>query len=134
MTTIAEFIAKHKITMTVERADSNPNMDDGSNRMDHWRCKLKCARRQMSLIFSMGTGHNGKEPDLKGVLDCLASDSTGIENARDFEDWASEYGFNTDSRKAERTYKICQGQAKRLRQLLGDGDAFNDLLFKTERE
>lgn len=58
-------------------------------------------------------------PDLASVLDCLASDSSSYDNARDFEDWCADFGMDTDSRKAERTYRVCGEQAKALRHLLG---------------
>lgn len=73
------------------------------------------------------------EPDAANVLDCLASDAAGIENARSFEDWAGEYGYDEDSRKALDTYLLCQAQAAKLSQFLG-AEAFQALLFDTERE
>ena len=98
--------------------DHNPNMDDSS--MDHWRCRLRNDGKSMTVYFSKGSGHNGAAPTLDEVLETLASDSAGVDNARDFEDWCSEYGYDTDSRKAERTYKAIEKQAIALRNLLGD--------------
>lgn len=71
-------------------------------------------------------------PDLATVLDCLASDSSSYDNARDFDDWANDFGLDTDSRKAEATYRVCGEQAKRLRHLLGD-EAYRELLERVER-
>jgi hypothetical protein len=67
----------------------------------------------------MGSGHKGKQPTVADVLDCLASDSAGVENADSFEGWCSEYGYDTDSRKALATYKQCEKQADRLKSLVG---------------
>ena len=80
----------------------NPNMNDAS--MDHWRCRLRNDGKSMTVYFSKGSGHNGAAPTLEEVLETLASDASGVDNARDFEDWCSEYGYDTDSRTAERTY------------------------------
>lgn len=66
-------------------------------------------------------------PDLAGVLECLASDASGYDSALDFDDWASNYGFDTDSRKAEQSYRVTGDQSKRLRHLLGDA-AYAELL------
>jgi hypothetical protein len=135
MQTLTDFIRSARITMTADRADDNPHMQD-SHEMDHWRCILRAngdQRRRLTVPFSMGRGHNGAAPELADVLDCLASDSAGLENARDFEDWCGEYGYDTDSRKAERTYRTVQRQAKKLRAFLGD-DAYKALLWETERE
>jgi hypothetical protein len=121
--------------MTTERADSNPNMDDTD--MDHWRCKLRRAgppSARMTIYFSMGFGLKGAEPTLAEVLDCLASDAAGVENAQGFEDWAGEYGYDSDSRKAERTFRVCEKQAERLKQFIGDDATYQALLFDCERE
>lgn len=84
----------------------------------------------MVVYFSMGSAHHG-EPALADVLNSLALDASGYENAQGFEDWANEYGYDTDSRKAERTYKVCQRQSERLREFLGE-DAYKDMLWNTE--
>lgn len=58
-------------------------------------------------------------PDVATVLNCLASDSRGYDNARGFEDWANNYGYDTDSRRAEAAYRVTGEQSKRLRYFLG---------------
>lgn len=117
-----QFIADNRLTMTAERTDSNPSMADSAN-MDHWKVTIRCAGRRMTLVFSMGYGHNGKAPDLPNVLDCLASDANSYDNAQSFEDWAGDFGYDPDSRTAERTYKAVAKSADKLRKLLGD-DAY----------
>lgn len=61
-------------------------------------------------------------PDLPGVLECLSLDWSGVEG-QTFEDWASEYGYDTDSRKAERTYRTVLEQANIGRRAFGDAFA-----------
>lgn len=133
------FIRVNRITMTAERVDSNPNMD--SREMDHWkvvfRMPFKDQQRGMSThhtmttYFSMGFGLKGKEPEAAEVLDCLASDASSVDQ-ESFEEWCSSFGYDTDSRKAEKTYKACQHGAKRLKAFLGD-DLYQTLLYSTER-
>jgi len=131
MTTWNDTISALDITMTVERADRNPNMADSDN-MDHWKCRFRTSDgRRMTVTFSMGSGHNGKRPTAVEVLDCLASDAAGIENTGDFDDWCADYGYDTDSRKAERIYRACQREAGKLRQFLGH--LYQPALFETER-
>ena len=142
--TIAGFIEANRISLTAKRTDTNPNMDDSAN-MDHWKCVLiKRAETldngitvtirpaRMTVYFSQGYGHNGKQPKADSVLDCLASDAASVENARSFEDWCGDLGYDSDSRKAEKIFKTVTHQAKRLKNLLGDA-AFNTLLWNTER-
>lgn len=132
MQTMTQFIAKYSIRMDAERTDTNPDMDD-STQMDHWLCTMRSRKHSMRVHFSMGYGHNGKAPTAADVLDSLASDSASIENARDFADWASDFGYDADSRKAERTYRACERLARRLRRFLGSDDSYQALLFDTER-
>ncbi len=128
--TIHEFIATHKITMTCDRADSNPAMDaTAPGSMDHWKCKLAHTSHRMTVPFSMGYGYNGKEPTAADVLSCLASDASGITS--DFEEWARDLGYDPDSRTAERTYKACVKSAEKLKTFLG-ADLYDTLLYHTE--
>jgi hypothetical protein len=144
--TIEHFIEAQRISMTAVRTDSNPNMPDSRN-MDHWKVTLvrRDAPRvrgsweyqgkilaKMTLTFSQGYGHNGEEPELGDVLDCLSSDAAGLANAQDFEEWCSEFGYDPDSRKAYKTYTAVEHQASRLQTFLGD-DAYDALLWHTER-
>lgn len=126
--TVAQFVDRNNIRLACDWAENNPNMADN---MNHWRCVLKCDRRQMTFYFSQGYGI-ANDPDLESVLDCLASDASGYENARSFEEWADEYGYDTDSRKAERTYHAVAKQSAALKRVLGD-DLYETLLWNTER-
>lgn len=128
---MSEVLSGVRISMNADSADSNPNMDDSAN-MDHWKCKIRCGSHSMTVIFSMGMGHHGKKPELYEVLDCLAADAAGYENARSFEEWCGEYGYDTDSRKAERTYRTIEKQADSLKRLLGE-ELYKALLWDTER-
>jgi hypothetical protein len=132
--TLADFIAAHKVTMTCEGRDSNPNMehDDWHDNAKHYTCVLRKGRKQMTVPFSLGSAHYG-DPTVDRVLDCLASDACGFDNANSFEDWAAEYGYDMDSRKAERTFKTVQRQADKLKAFLGI-NAFDELVYRTERE
>ena len=128
-----DFLDAHKeLTLTSRRVSRNPDMAD-SDSTDHWKCILDRAGTPfVRLFFSKGYAHHGAQPELDEVLDCLASDATGIENARSFDEWCGEYGYDTDSRRAERTYKLCCKQAERLRNLLGPS-AYAALLWETDR-
>ncbi len=134
MGTLLEFIVKHNLRMNdPDYRDSNPNMADDkwAREATHWTCVLRRGGRQMTVPFSQGAAHVGP-PELKSVLDCLASDASGVANAQSFEDWCSEYGYDTDSRKAEGVYKACVQSAKKLKNLLGE-EAYEELLWNTER-
>jgi hypothetical protein len=136
MENINDFIERNRITMKIQKTFHNPWMESDS-KMNHYECifeyKAGTANHKTLLTyFSMGLGLHGK-PKIDQVLDCLASDASGYENARDFEDWCNEYGYDTDSRKAEKTYHIIAEQAKKLEKFLGE-DEYKKLLWETERK
>lgn len=56
-------------------------------------------------------------PSLEDVLYSLVSDSEVLDYAS-FEEWADSYGYDTDSREAEKTYQQCLAIALKLRQLI----------------
>ena len=113
--TFHQFCSKHRVRIESRLADSNPNNPDWEG-AHHFRVTLKMHDRQLTTPFSQGYGIPS-EPTAEGVLNCLVSDTWGIENARNFEEWCSEYGYDTDSRKAESLYRACTRQATKLRQL-----------------
>lgn len=136
--TMEQFISQQGLSMTTEPIDRNPHMEDDAwaATASHYRCKITKKQpgqrsRSYSLPFSQGSAHT-QAPKLAEVLDCLASDASGFENARSFDEWCSEYGYDIDSRKAERTYRIIEKQANRLKAFLGQG-AYETLLWNTER-
>jgi hypothetical protein len=78
----------------------------------------------------MGLAHT-QEPTTEDVLNSLASDAAGIENARSFEAWCNHYGYDTDSRRAEKTFNVCERQAEKLKSFLGE-ELYKQYLFNTE--
>lgn len=132
--TLSEFIEKHGIGLRYASVHTNPNMDDPKWDANHYSVTLRYNRDDrptMGLFFSQGKGIKGG-PKAAAVLDCLASDAASIENAGSFEEWASELGYDEDSRKAERTYRICCDQARQLKEWLGAA-AYQELLWQVER-
>jgi hypothetical protein len=58
-------------------------------------------------------------PDLADVLYSLSMDADVLDSGS-FENWASELGYDTDSRKAESIYRACLDIALKMRAALGD--------------
>ena len=112
--TIKGFIEKHGIRISSERTYHNPNMDDFQG--DHWKVKLSAKGKSFTIYFSKGYGHHGQEPDAAEVLECMTSDITCVhpDYCRDFEDFCSNLGYDSDSRTAERIYKNCVKQTEKF--------------------
>lgn len=125
--TMQQFIEQHTITLNATRTDRNPDMSDFEG--DHWRVTLKRPGRRMSLFFSKGYGHGGAPPTAEEVLECLRSDA--CTDGDTFEEFCFSLGYDSDSRKAEKSYKAAQRQTDKLRRFLG-ADLFTDLLQTEE--
>jgi hypothetical protein len=129
--TISEAVTKYGIKFSCTRIASRP---DGGGNWDtaarHYRCRIGHGRRSFGLYFSQGSAHV-VDPTAKDVLSCLVADAQDYENASSFEDWADEYGYDTDSRKAERIYRGVKRQAEQLKRTVGD-TIYNILLECSE--
>lgn len=129
--TVAEFMASHGITMTVQEIGDRPDgvMEDMPSGSSHWRCVFRNGRT-LTCYFSMGPAHVGP-PEADHVLDALASDASLYDNSRSFEEFAQEMGYSEDSRRAQRIYRACATQSRKLKQFLGEVD-FQSLLYETD--
>ena len=76
-------------------------------------------------LFGTGSGKYGPgrrhipAPSIVDVLYSLSSDASVLD-AGCFENWAADCGYDTDSRKAETTYRACFDIALKMRAALGD--------------
>ncbi len=58
-------------------------------------------------------------PKLADVVCSLLSDGAAYFDGQSFEDWAGDFGYDTDSRKAEETYRTCDAIGRQLIRGLG---------------
>jgi hypothetical protein len=129
MQPMKSFCLLNKVRIESEMVDINPNNPDWYDAY-HYKVILRMGKKQMTTYFSMGYAHSN-EPQVEEVINCLASDSFCTDNDTSFEEWCSSLGYDSDSRKAERIYNVCQKQAEKLKGFLGE-DLYNKLLYETE--
>ena len=86
-----------------------------SFRSDKWECWLSRGDNKIFVVFHLGEGHEGREPELKDVIHALLSDSYA--GSLSFEDFCEEFGYDTDSRRAYATWEDCERHARKLRVL-----------------
>lgn len=134
--TMHDFIKKHGIKMRCKHAASNPHMDSGGHHMDHWKCTFTRGKSRMTITFSMGSGHGGKEPSTADVLNAVASDASGYENSgRNFQNWCSEFGYESyepsETRKHKKTFNAVKKEYEKLEKFLG-ASLYEDLVNNTE--
>lgn len=95
--------------------------------------KHRLSGRCYSCDFHMGSGHvypkdhhpgrlRGlpKPPTAADVISCLLLDLSTIDHCDSFEEWADELGYDSDSRKAEATWRKLEAEAPKLREFFGD--------------
>lgn len=108
-----------KITSTITYGNTDKlEGDDWRRTANPWTVELRYQRRRMTVHF--WTGSMAGEPNTADVVWCLAADASGLDCCRDFDDWADNYGYDRDSRKAEALYRQVQKQTEKFRRLLGD--------------
>lgn len=92
-------------------------LPQGWNQKAHaFKVTLTYRRRTMTTPFYQGLAHV-HAPTAADVLECLLSDASV--DGQSFEEWASDTGFDPDSRKAEKIYNACVSQTTKLKTLLG---------------
>ena len=81
--------------------------------IDYW-ITIKNARGSYGFDFwdSIANKEEGKRPRPYDILACLS-----LDNSSDFNDFCSSYGYDNDSRIAEKTYKAVQEQDENLERI-----------------
>jgi hypothetical protein len=82
-----------------------------------WRCSLRYEGRRTTTPFFMGPGCR-RDPTRDEVLDSLLSDARLGEET--FPNFCGEIGYDSDSRKAERSWRECVRTLAKMRKFLGD--------------
>ena len=83
-----------------------------------WSRDLRAPRKSVAYAEGLAKASKAYKPDPADVLQSLQVDCS-VSYHDTFEDWASEFGYDLDSRKAERTYDACRKTAKAMRDVLG---------------
>lgn len=78
---------------------------------------IKCKDRDFLNNGKSDVIHYPKEPTFYDILACLQKYETGS-----FEDFCSEFGYDTDSKKAEKTYNAVKDEYQNLCALFTDAE------------
>ena len=98
--TIREFAEENNITLEYRQIEKRPdNNNDWGKGSKHFKCDICYNGRNIEIYYSQGSRVKD-DPTIEDLLDCIIVDST--DNYSSFEEWASEFGYDEDSRKAEK--------------------------------
>lgn len=130
MATPAEALAQYRDAVTAAECESGVKMGlhpFGSGR-DNVFLPVRVPVREDGRTVQK---HEPIMPDPLDVVYSLTMDSSVLD-AGGFEEWAAEFGYDLDSRKAEATYRACLEIALKMRGAIGDSglallaEAFQD--------
>lgn len=114
-----EYLAKYGIEISIKATNSGkcPPFCDGKHiHGDEYRVTMKRALTGARLTFpfwnSQRDSEQGKAPTAYAVLACAGSDLSCPE---EFDEFCAEFGYDTDSRKAEKTFRLCAAFGRKLR-------------------
>lgn len=107
-------------TRRIPKRTDRDQTDDWDKDAKHYLCKLSKDDETVEIEFSQGSAHK-EPPTLPELMECLREDvRVGPEWDRGFEDWCANYGYEEDSRKAERIYAHCVELREKMLRLLGE--------------
>ena len=138
MTTMKQYTKQHNIRVEVVR-DRGAQVDaDG---WEHHAYVLRLiwddgamSRRMEDVPWMQGYAIETVPQDEPwSVLDALVSDASAYDQADSFEDFCEEFGYDTDSRKAEQSYRQCGEISKKLAAFLGGRGELERVTNKIER-
>lgn len=98
-----DFLTKHGLTFRATYRDYAPYFEDDKESRSIYLCTISGKQRgRYTTRFgaSIHMTHNNESPSAYDLLTCLTKYDPGT-----FEDFCSEFGYDSDSRKAEKTYK-----------------------------
>ena len=99
-----------------------PSYKQGNRSQDNVdKVAFECehGHKSREICGSIMKGAKIAPPSLADVLYSISMDADAIDFAT-FEDWASEFGYEKDSRKAEAIYRTCLEYGLKLRSAVGE--------------
>lgn len=138
---IRDFVDAYDITISSVSVADNPTMENKGDRWyqaaDHWKCVLKNPENgeKFTTYFSMGSGNNGREPDVYDVLSAVSSSASSY--GYTLEEFADDFGYDiddpTERRRINKIYKAVQKEGEKLKKFLTD-EQYQWLVYGQEPE
>jgi len=94
-----DFLKETGTKMTVKFIKNDIYFDGDKEPRDIYRVTFRRNRDHFTIKFGQSIADTGKEPSAYTVLSCLTKSDPGS-----FEEFCADYGFDTDSRSAYKTF------------------------------
>jgi len=114
---IQEFMNQHDFNLVCDKINLKDIDKDGWKHTSY-ACRLIYQEKSMDFPYHMGIYYT-EEPKIGQVLESLILDCQCGEYET-FEGFCDEFGYDTDSRKAQKAYEHCKKIKKGMKRLLGE--------------
>jgi len=114
-----DFLDKTGAKLSISYLKHGKYFDDDKDSRDIYSCTLKRGKKSYKFNFGQSIRNSdfGIKPTAYDILTCLQKYDVG-----DFENFCGEFGYDTDSRKAENTYKAVDKEYKSLAKLFSENE------------
>lgn len=139
MRNLADYVLDRDIVIDIlDGPNATTEVCSDGSLWEHYAYELLLTNRalgtSMTLPWMQGVGIT-EDPDERPhvVVDCMISDAWSIETSNGFEDWAREWGYDTDSRRAEKMYREVEARAAEFIDFIGGAAELKNLALNYER-
>lgn len=114
-----------EIKVFISEPTFKPYFIDDKESRNVYRVTIKRGENKISFTFgdSITNTNKNEKPRLYDILACLNSD---FHTPETFKDFCNEYGYNKDSIKANKLFKLCSKQSQKLKKIFTE-DEINTL-------
>ncbi len=111
------FLATTKSTLSIKFLKHDFHFDGDKDTRDIYSCILKRGKLSHKIKFgqSINGSEKGEKPTAYDILSCLQKYDTG-----DFENFCGDFGYDSDSRKAEKTYNAVRKEYEALAKMYSE--------------
>jgi len=123
-----DFLAKHNIAFSFKLTNTKtPDWENNGQQRNHFVATLKQGKKRMSFDYfdSIKNFESGKTEIT--AYDALTICSSEINCPDSFEDFCGEFGYDEDSRKAEKTFRALKKSSDKLKKFFDTEEIRDDL-------
>lgn len=112
-----DFLKKTNTTLKITIKDYGKYFDDDKQSRNIYICTLKRNNKKYSFTFGDSIYNTEKniKPSPYSILSCIEK-----YDPESFENFCNNYGYSTDSRKAEKIYKAVKRQYEKIYSMFSD--------------
>lgn len=106
------FAKKHGIKLSIKGIEYKKHFLDDETKRSVFKFKLTRKGKSYTFEYGQSIMKKNSSPTMYDVLSCLQKYDVGT-----FEDFCGNFGYDEDSRKAEKTYKAVKKEFKAMERL-----------------